>query len=357
MLDSCGGIFVARDRVHLAAVKIERMDRIDGLLVPTVKLIGAKSMAVSESEELPRRLNDAGAILAQKMGAACGAIGIAGFGPFYTLDRRFIEHDYQTSGYGRLRPSPWHGLSNRSLPEIVSLGYRRTAAKAPPCVMRSDVEAGAIGEAWFRDAYAEDITAYLMLTENIGGAFARGLTPLGGALHSEVGLVPVSKEPDDVLSDIEGYSGREWNLGLCANTSSLIVRARKLGYEKSLGRELTADDLLGIDDERIWSAWHSYIAQVCITCTVILPPRWIILSGPLTKRPAALGCVRTEFTRQWDRLALAPTFDYPALRNEDFISLATAPPEQSVMPEVAGAVYAAACHMCLGNVIKKERLF
>lgn len=353
MLDSCGGIFVARDGVHFAAVKLKRMDRVDGLLMPTVDLLGAKSLAASSSGQLPRLLHDAGAILAAKMGASCGAIGIAGFGPFDTLDRRLIE----TSGYGRLRPNPWHDLSEKSLPEIVSSGYRRITGKAPPCVVRSDVEAGAIGEAWIRGASADDVTAFLMLTEGIGGGFARGLTPLGGALHSEVGLVPVSKEPDDVLSAVEGYSGREWNLGLCANTSSLIVRARKLGYEESLGRELTADDLLGIDDERLWSAWHSYIAQVCITCTVILPPRWIILSGPLTKRPAALEGVRTEFRRQWKRLAPAPTFDYPELRDADFISLATAPPEQAVMPEVAGAIYASACHMCLGEVIKTERLF
>lgn len=355
--DCCGGIFVARDGVHLAAVRVERMELAGNILIPTVDLLGVKSLRASSCVELLEALNQAGVILAQTMGDACGAIGIAGFGPFYTLDPKYIGQELSVSKYGRLRPNPWNGLSDVSLPEIVSQGYSEVAISAPPCVVRSDVEAGAIGEAWYRGAAPDDVTAYLMLTEGIGGAFARGLTPLGGALHSEVGLVPVSKKPGDVLSTIKGYKGREWNVGLCANTSSLLARARKLGHEKRLGRELTTAELLGIEDDRLWSVWSNYIAQVCIICTVILPPRWIILAGPLMARPRSLHGVRGEFNRLWERRSRAPAFNYPAFEKSDFISLATSTKQRALMPEVAGAIYAAASHMSLGQLseYRKER--
>ena len=127
------------------------------------------------------------------------------------------------------------------------------------------------------------------------------------------------------------------NPGLFATVPAMFNRAKLLGIEVD-----AIDKLLEIDEDDLWRPAAYYIAQLCLTCSVLLTPRAIVLSSPLIKDEDSKLLI--EIRRFFANLKRARRqdnymIDYDEIRDgRTFIST---PLPQRLAPEVAGCVYLA----------------
>lgn len=322
------GVFVERERIRTIVVKHLGDDRINGLDRPRLDVVtSAPFLGASLSV-----MADAASWISSQPLAISG-IGIASYGPFSSLDPSDAGKDYVSGNYGQLFPRtsalPYRGVS---LPELFSRPFREMGRGVPPILVDTDASAGAIGEAWLAGIAGNDrrsVTAYLMLTDSIGGGYSAGLNVIRGGHHSELGLIDIPVLSEDPLARSGLLTGTCY-LGRIASATMMVKRAESAGHEVS-----SIEEVYDIQNPAIWGVWSRYVAIACLTCTAVLSPKKIILGGPMTQGYRVLKSVRLAFDELWHARSGGPTFEYPDLTAEGFINLSRA--ENDIESDLLGA--------------------
>lgn len=329
------GIFVERRRCRVFVGEHTGDDQFEGGYRPMLRQVAVRSFEYIDSAMLA----EAGSWLASAYPGVAG-IGIAGYGPFLSLDPLDVLPEWAEDGddpYGRLHPrrasAPFAGMS---LPRFVVNAFAAVDRDIPPILVETDAGAAALGEAWLAGVGSRElntVTAAVMLTEGVGAGFASGLSIIRGGHHPEIGLIDVPMFAGDALEDSEIYAGIS-DVGRLACESAMLERARLLGYEVE-----AIEDVFALEDSGLWPMWAKYVARVCLAIVVVLSPTRIALTGPLTAGYRCLQAVQKEFETLWQERSGAPLLQYAALEETDFIAFARRQGELDA--ELAGAVLVA----------------
>lgn len=311
------GAFVERERIRTVIVKHVGDDGTNGRDRPRVDIVDSAPFFGSGLSVM----TDAATWIASQQVEISG-IGIGAYGPFLSLDPRDAEPNYESGNYGQLHPNtsalPYRGVS---LPKVFSQPFRNSGGTVPPILVETDASAGAIGEAWLAGISRNDrrsVTAYLMLTDGVGGGYSVGLNVIRGGHHSELGLIDVAMFADDPLARSDMFAGLS-DLGRLASASMMLERARWAGHEVS-----SIEDTYKVRDPAVWGVWSRYVAKACLVCTAVLSPQKIILGGPMTQGYRVLHGVQASFNDLWHARYGGPVFEYSGLEAVDFIDLSHA---------------------------------
>lgn len=285
------GVFIERDAVNVA------IERAVGFRIgpcgrePITKQVASMSYIVDRRDAAAAQAAMRSTIVPDIVLAAphAAGIGIGSYGPFVSLTRG-------KRGYGDIDPAradaPFAGLD---LEGVIKRGYvDHKTMVCPPVAIQTDASVGALGEAWLNETEPDEVLVYLMLTYGIGGSFVIGRTLVPGALHSEMGLVQVQLLRDDPLSASREWRSRGNSVAVLAGIPAVIERARRLQERRTT--PLTFDDVVELEDERLWPMVSDYISQLCLTCLALLAPNHrIVLGGLMLRlRPALVDEVRNR---------------------------------------------------------------
>ncbi len=326
-----GGLFIERDRVLFAVSEQIEKHRFPQETEALFHHLGSNQLEIKGPECALATITRCARIVARYMKDAPGNVGVGCYGPFVSLDPGSVE-------YGVLAGTPDHPLGRVSLPNVIKRAFEDEGLSEPLVAVQTDVNVGAVGEAYVKRALAREITVYLMLTEGIGGGFARGNEVGGGILHSEVGMAPVTPHEDDVLLDT-GSNSTARGIGGFANTQSMFERARRLGLIASGESDL--QKLFNLNSPRLWPVWQGYIAQLCLIFTSVLTPTRIVLGGPLMEREGQIEGVRMAYRKLWEERASGPRVEYEEQGDPSFLSLTRRLIDPDDIAELEGAVYLA----------------
>lgn len=322
------GIFIERERVRVCVARHTGDDHVNGGSRPRAEVINGKMFSGGGAE----MLTAAGEWLAQKFPEVEG-VGIAGFGPFVSLDPADADQDYADGEYGLVDPRradmPFRGVN---LPAVIAGAFVAQGAAVPAIAVHTDACVGALGDAWLRgvtDCEANNVTVFLMLTDGVGAGYVSGLSIIRGGLHPEIGLIDVSLHPDDPLIGTD--LGQRSDLGCVASSRAMVMRAQELGFEVE-----SIDDVYEIEHKYLWPIWAGYIARACLVCTALLSPRRIALGGPMMQQKFALHAIQARFHDLWVDRSEGPAFSYEGLHEIDFIEKASRQGDLDAM--VGGAV-------------------
>lgn len=178
------------------------------------------------------------------------ALGIASFGP--------IDIRADSSDWGRIGTTTKPGWEGANPAEY--LGERLGCL----VTLDTDVNAAALAEARWGAGRGLDDIAYLTIGTGVGGGLIVAGRPVHGALHPEVGHVPLRRHPND------DYRGRCSFHGDCAEglASGPAIVER---YGKPL-------DELG-RDHPFRAILADYLGQVCAILVLVTSPRRIVIGG------------------------------------------------------------------------------
>ena len=327
------GVYIDRERVRLIVANLEREHVSEPLVDPVVVATGEASFARGRDWTTGAEALDLVVMTLEPMARELIGAAVASYGPFVSLDRGG-DHDMRDARCGELDPDradpPFAGLNPA---RVLEDELRRLSGRVVPVMVQTDAATAALGEAWFRNIGADEVLTYLILDRGIGGGWVKGRQVITGALHPEMGLSSVSVHPRDPLRMSKAYR-KATSVGGLARLSAMLDRARALDYEASTLKELVA-----IKDERLWVPFHNYVAQLCLTCTAMLPPHQIVIGGALSKAPRCLQRVRAEFEQMWDHGERGAALQYGAVGDDLYISAATM--GRDVPSELAGTIYLA----------------
>ncbi len=175
-------------------------------------------------------------------------IGIASFGP--------IVVDPNASDFGLILATPKPGWTGYNLARALSQDLDA------PVALDTDVNAAALAEQAIGAGQGLDTVAYVTVGTGIGGGLIdRGRT-LTGALHPEVGHLPVRRAPGDTRASCCPFHA-DCAEGLAAGSAI----ARSLD-----GASLETDPVA-----RAWVA--DYLGQLCAMLSLAWSPQRIVLGG------------------------------------------------------------------------------
>lgn len=195
-------------------------------------------------------------------------IGIAAFGP--------ICVDPDSSHYGRLYPTPKPGWSHADL----ILPIRKTFPAAR-IWLDTDVNAAALAEGCWGAAKGMRDFAYVTVGTGIGVGLISNGKPVHGRMHPEAGHLMVRRHDDD-----HGFMGVCPFHGDCleglAAGPSLKARFGQSGEDLS-------------DDHPIWGRIGDYLAQLCLSLSLISAPQLILFGGSIGLKPIVMNHCRARF--------------------------------------------------------------
>jgi fructokinase len=197
------------------------------------------------------------------------AIGIGAFGP--------VDPNPASPTYGYITSTPKLAWQQTDLRGAI------VRALDVPVGFDTDVNVAAIGE--HRWGAAQDVQSSLYITvgTGIGGGVLVGGKPLHGALHPEIGHMPVRRDPvEDPFPGICPFHG-DCLEGLAAGPA---VGARWQAPAQTLPPEHPA-----------WPLEARYLALGLVSCIYALSPERIILGGGIMQQPHLFPLIRAEVQR------------------------------------------------------------
>lgn len=262
------------------------------------------------------------------------AVAISAPGPFVSLN-----HESRTKDYGTVHPKVGHpALSELNLPEVFRKAFERHDEGRHRLLhidVYTDAQACAIGEAVSRDLPGSQTLAFILVTEGIGLGIVRGREPIGSALHSEFGMMPVRWDSEDPLRPPkEDKDARLYDKSL-----SQLAENQSLARRKDRALELRA----------------YYLAQGCLSCAVMVAPHQIVLGADVAGGNLAEE-TRDHFKKflKARKLGDQPVFEFEEINGEDYISMSKEIENVRGIPplHVTGAL--GLCHAAASSVLRKS---
>lgn len=249
-----------------------------------------------------------------RRGETLDAIAVASYGPFRSLrltakserEFRLTDSDNQYGIVDPERADP--PLRGQNVPEVMKRSLKNAGFDYDiPVVMQTDANLGALGAAYQSESGGDDVIAYILLTEGVGGGFVCGRTLFGSALHPEMGLLHVRTMKHDPLKlpgerAVYGGSLQELVAG-----PALRLRASRLKCAA------TWDQLLKLNHPQFWPVVAEYVAQAAWACTALLGPTRIIVGGPYSEGRGLMDGIRVSFDNLREERKRGPLFALPGL--------------------------------------------
>ena len=231
------------------------------------------------------------------------AIGIGSFGP--------VDPDPASPTFGRITTTPKPGWAGTDFVGAVRDGL------GLPVGFDTDVNAAALGEHRWGAARGLSTFIYLTVGTGIGGGGMYEGQLLHGLMHSEMGHVPVRRDP-----------ARDPFEGACPfHGDCLEGLASGPAISQRWGR--AAQDLE--PHHPGWKLEAEYLAQGLASFIYVLSPRRLILGGGVMQQPHLFPLVRQELLRQLNDYVKVPAI-------VDHIDEYVVPPGLGGRAGIAGAL-------------------
>lgn len=287
---------------------------------------------------------------------SCKSIAVSCNGPFVSLNVEDLKYDKDLEVYGALSPDSGHlPFRGQSIPKIFREVFDKKVSDGWAAWMKNsetrfrvwhDSNASALGEALSRETADHEITAHLSVTEGVGLGMVCGRQFVQTAHHPEIGLMPVQPNRRDILFKPGQLPISPLHtVGLAELTDNKSLRTR---LEIRTGKKNpTLRDLKEYDRDDIWDMRAFYLAQACLACLVVHPPKKIIIGAQIDPR----GDVAERTTRFFQEIMERrekngqPIPHYPALDN-DYQDLIEPPKALSMFRNFVGLAYTGAAGMC-----------
>ena len=202
-------------------------------------------------------------------GKGLAAVGIGCFGP--------VDLDPRSASYGHITSTP--KLAWRNYP-IVARFWEELGI---PVGFDTDVNAAALGEAFWGCTRDVNNSIYITVGTGVGVGVIIDRKPYHGMLHPEGGHILIAPSPEDPAPK-----------GFCPyHTGCLEGLASGPAMEKRWGRK--AAELAG--EDKVWTLEAYYLAQAICNYICVLSPERIVLGGGVTHQPRLLPMVRREVDR------------------------------------------------------------
>lgn len=327
-LDRFGGA-IMRAKVLGTALRHETAMLEATHCIPTSWRDQHKGTVLAGIRHLAKMVNDASAEGTIKL-------AISSPGPFVSLN-----HQNRSKDYGTINPiagtKPMRGIN---LPTEFKNAFRDVGGNPDRLRIEvyTDAQACAMGEAVVRNFGSDSTLAFILVTEGVGLGLVRGRTPVGSALHSEFGMMPVRWRGDDTLKPDKNEDKRRYSQSLSqlAENGSVWKRIS----DKPVTRDLTEDDR-DVLDHRAY-----YLAQGCLACAVMMAPHKIILGADLDYQGLISEMTRVHFRKFLvaRKIDQQPVPDFPEINDPEYISNSKIIPNTHNIPplHVTGAL--GLCH-------------
>lgn len=191
-----------------------------------------------------------------------GGVGIASFGP--------VIVDPAAVDLGRMLATTKPGWSGFNL--LRALADRLHA----PVAIDTDVGAAALAEQALGAGRGLHTVAYVTVGTGIGGGLALGGHTLRGALHPEIGHVPLRRMAGDTQPSLCAFHA-DCAEGLVAGPA---VQVRLAGRTLAQAPEVKA-------------LVANYVGQVCATLLLTWSPQRIVLGGGVMSEPDLVSAIQT----------------------------------------------------------------
>ena len=224
-------------------------------------------LALQEGRFPTGRPEAAAEILAQAVaGRRVAALGVASFGPLVV--------DPAAPDLGRMLPTPKPGWAGFNLSK--TLAERLQA----PFAVDTDVNAAALAEAELGAGRGARAVAYVTVGTGIGGGLCVGGRTLKGALHPEIGHLPVRRVEGDALASACPFHA-DCAEGLAAGPA---VRARLQGRRPE-------------DAPEVMALVADYLGQLAAGLVFAWAPDRIVFGGGVLSTPDLLPQVEAAARR------------------------------------------------------------
>lgn len=256
-------------------------------------------------------------------------IAVSSPGPFYSLD-----HMRKPKGYGVINAevanTPLKGLN---LPDQIRRAYEKISdfdSNDLHIDVYTDAEACAIGEAVKRNTGRDSTLVFILVTEGIGLGIVRGRTPLGSALHSEFGMLPVRWDSKDSLRPNADDPKIRESLRLYSKSISQLADNEAIRTRKRIfSRDNNGQNLDAITLENLYNLRAYYLSQGCMACTVMLGPQMIVIGADgvdddnenYTQDVAARTLVHFREFMEARKVDSQPVFVFSELNKDNYISV------------------------------------
>jgi fructokinase len=222
------------------------------------------------------------------------SLGIASFGP---LD---LEPGSKTYGYITTTPKPYWG--NTDL-----LGYFSKNLPGVPIQIQTDVNAAAQSEMIYGKHHGgKNLNAVCYIT--VGTGVGCGITIFGkilkGFAHSESGHVRVPRHPKDIAF-----------AGTCPYHKDCVEGLISAGAIAAR-LNMAAKDLKDLPDtHEVWDIVGFYLANLCISLTLIASPEVIVVGGGVLKRLAIYPHIKAHFEQLLNKYVETPAVNSYIVRS------------------------------------------
>lgn len=212
-------------------------------------------------------------------------IGIACFGP--------VELNEANPRYGSITTTPKPGW--RNFPIVKKL--REKLMFSGHVGFDTDVNAAALAEFSSGKHGATASLVYVTVGTGVGVGVITGGSPLRGLIHTEGGHIRISRHQKDFFEGICPFHG-DCLEGMVTN----VALAKRMNVDILALSELT-------DELEVWEIEAYYLAQLCISITLLLSPEVIVLGGGIMNRTLLFPKIREHFTHLLNNYLEHPRLD------------------------------------------------
>jgi len=226
------------------------------------------------------------------------SLGIGSFGP--------VDLNIHSPQYGYITSTP---KPNWSYVDVVGV----FKALNVPIGFTTDVNSAALGELLYGEHGPHvNSSSYITVGTGIGAGLVVNNQCVEGLIHPEAGHIMVRKHKDDTYKGICPY-----HQDCCEGLATARAIADRLGIHYEELKDLP-------DSHPVWDMVGYYLAQLCLSITLIASPHNIVLGGGVLKRRILYPLVRKyvqqmlngylhhkQITEEIDTYIVSSRFDAP----------------------------------------------